>query len=69
MLHGLHVDIVYSHYSQTRYDVTNYFQSAFIKVRKTAENDASDGFEWSGVLPAPLIGRLLVSSLLTGICQ
>ena len=33
-------------YSHVRYDVTNYFRSPFIEVRKTADNAASDGF-WS----------------------
>ena len=28
----------------TAYDVTDYFRSAFIEVRKTAENAATDGF-------------------------
>ena len=33
-----------SFYSCTGYDVASYFQSAFIDVRKTAENAASDDF-------------------------
>ena len=37
-----HADLVYSH---ARYDVTSYLRSAFIKVRKTAENATSDVFE------------------------
>ena len=46
------------------YDVTSYFQSAFIEVRKTAENAASDGFgsNFSGAafcLPHQLVGFLL----------
>ena len=47
-----------------RYDVTSYFQSTFIKVRKTAENATSDGFGsyFSGAafcLPYQLVGILL----------
>ena len=38
---GIHADLIYSH---AGYDVTSYFRSAFIEVRKTVENAASDGF-------------------------
>ena len=31
-------------YSRTGHDAASYFRSAFIEVRKTAENDAQDGF-------------------------
>ena len=60
MLHGIHVDIVYSN---TGYDVTSYFGSAVIEVRETAENAASYGFgtNFSGAafyLPHPLVGFL-----------
>ena len=37
----IHTDMLYSH---TGYDVTSYFRSPFIEVRKTTENVASDGF-------------------------
>ena len=37
----IQADLVYSH---NGYDVTSYFRSAFIEVRKTVENAASDGF-------------------------
>ena len=51
-------------YSHTEHDVTSYFRSVFIEVRKTAENAASDGFEsnFSGAAfwPAPPFGGLLV---------
>ena len=34
----VHVDLIYNH---TGYDVTSYFRSTFIEVRKMAENAAS----------------------------
>ena len=37
----IHTDPVYS---RTGYSVTSYFWSAFVEVRKTAVNAASDGF-------------------------
>ena len=48
----------------TGYDVTSYFRLAFIKVRKTVDNAASDGFRsnFSGAafcLPHQLVGILL----------
>ena len=51
-------------YSRTRYDVTSYFRFALIKIRKTAENAACDGFgsKFSGAafcLPHQLVGFLL----------
>ena len=54
-------------YSCTGRDVTSYFQSAFIEVRKTAENGASNGFRpnFSGAafcLAQP-VGGLLVSEV------
>ena len=46
---------------QPHHDITRYFRSAFIEVRKTADNTASDGFEsnLSGAafyLPRQLVG-------------
>ena len=37
----IHADMVLSH---TEYDVTSYFRSTVIEIRKKAENAASDGF-------------------------
>ena len=50
-------------YSNTGYDVTSYFRSAFTEFRKTADNAASDGFglNFSGAafcLPHHLVGIL-----------
>ena len=59
----IHADRIYGHIG---YDVTSYFRSAFVKVRKTAENAASDGF-WSifsGTaygLPHQLVGLLFMT--------
>ena len=58
----MHAGIVYS---QTGYDITIYFQSAFIEVRKTAENAASDGCgsNFSGTafyLPHQLVGVIKI---------
>ena len=38
---NLYTGLVYNH---TGYDVTDYFRSAVIEVKKTVENAASDGF-------------------------
>ena len=61
MLHGHHADIVYSY---AGYDITSYFRSAFIEVRKTAENSASHVFRsnFSGMafyLPHQLVSVVL----------
>ena len=40
----IHAFLVYRH---TGYDVTSYFRSAFIEVRKTADNPTFDGFGWN----------------------
>ena len=65
MLHGLHANLIYS---RTEYDVTSYFRSAFMEVRETAENAASDGFgsNFSGAafyLPDQLMGIFEISNL------
>ena len=58
---NIRADIVFSH---TDYDVTSYFRSAYIEVRKTSENAASDDF-WSNFsgaafcLSHQLVGILL----------
>ena len=62
ILHDIRADIVYSH---TGYDVTRNFRSAFIEVRKTAQNAAFDGFgsKFSGAafcLLHQLVGFLLL---------
>ena len=59
----IHADLVYS---RTGYDVTRYFRSAFVEVRKTAENVASGGFvsNFSGAafcLPCQLVDILLLN--------
>ena len=56
-------------HKSARYDVTSHVQSAFIEVRKTAENAASDGFgsNLSGTafcLPHQMVGFLLINLLL-----
>ena len=60
----MHADIIYSHIG---YDVTNYFRSAFIEVRKTTENVASDGvrsnFCGMTFCLAQPIGRVLILGL------
>ena len=57
----IHTDLVFSH---AKYDVTSYFQSVFIEVRKTAENAPSDGFRSNFSVAALClvqpIGELLV---------
>ena len=60
MLHDIRPDLVHGH---TGYDVTSYFRSAFIEVRKAVENAASDGFgsSFSGVafwLPYQMVSIL-----------
>ena len=53
----IHADLVNGH---VRYDVINYFRSAFLKVVKMAENTASDGFEsnLSGTVLNQVLGLL-----------
>ena len=52
--------------SNAGYDITSCFRSAFVEVRKTPENAASDGLglNFSGAafcLPQPIDGLLVVS--------
>ena len=53
-------------YSRTGYDVTSYFRSASIEVRKMAENAASDGFgtNFCGAAFCSILVHLLVGFLL-----
>ena len=55
-----HADLVYSH---TGYYIISYFRSAFIEVRKTTENAASDSFGFfcdaAFCLPHQSVGILL----------
>ena len=64
---NIYADIVYSH---SGYDVISYFQSAFIKVRKTAKIAPSDadgfGLNFSGAalyLPHQLVGIFEIVSI------
>ena len=56
-------------HKSAEYDITSHFESVFIKVWKTAENAASDGF-WSNLggaafcLPHQLVGFLFVYLLI-----
>ena len=66
---SLHTRRTYEH---TGYDVTSYFQSAFIAVRKTTENAVSDGVRsnFRGAafcLPHQLEGILLISCWLLNV--
>ena len=63
MLHGHACRPTQQPHRITGYDVTRYYRSAFIEVRQTAENAASDGFgsNFSGAafcLPHQLVGIL-----------
>ena len=63
----IHADILNSH---TGYEVISYFRSAFVEVRKKAENATSDGFRpnfsvTAFCLPHRLVGFLLFISIAT----